>query len=38
MFRKGGVHSFYRGGVTNSLKSTSGALIVALYYEICKYM
>jgi len=37
-FRRGGINAFYRGAVTNSVKSSSGALLVALYYEIIKYM
>jgi len=37
-FRNEGVTSFYRGALPNSLRSTSGALMVALYYEAIKYM
>ncbi|CAD5214660.1 unnamed protein product [Bursaphelenchus okinawaensis] len=33
-----GSSSLYKGAVSNSLKSTSGALMVALYYEAIKYM
>ncbi|KAI6188086.1 ADP/ATP translocase [Aphelenchoides besseyi] len=33
-----GYSAFYRGAVSNSLKSTSAALMVAIYYEAIKYI
>lgn len=34
---EGGVPALYRGALTNSLRCTSGALILALYYEMLKH-
>ncbi|KAI6235482.1 ADP/ATP translocase [Aphelenchoides besseyi] len=33
-----GYSAFYRGAVSNSLKSTSAALMVSIYYEAIKYI
>uniref|UniRef100_A0A1I7ZAU0 ADP/ATP translocase n=1 Tax=Steinernema glaseri TaxID=37863 RepID=A0A1I7ZAU0_9BILA len=38
MIRKEGLSAFYKGVATNSLRSTSGALIISVYYEFMKYM
>lgn len=38
LMAKEGPAALYRGALSNSLKSTSGALMVALYYEAIKYM
>ncbi|CAD5220563.1 unnamed protein product [Bursaphelenchus xylophilus] len=36
--QQNGFRSLYKGALSNSLKSFSGALMVALYYEASKYM
>jgi len=36
-FRSEGLPAFYRGALCHSLKSMSGALILAVYYEAMKY-
>ncbi|KHJ95700.1 hypothetical protein OESDEN_04343 [Oesophagostomum dentatum] len=33
-----GRRGFYRGAMTNSLRSTGGALIITFYYEFTKYL
>lgn len=33
-----GAASFYKGALSNSLRCTSGALILAIYYELLKYL
>ncbi|CAI2356371.1 unnamed protein product [Caenorhabditis sp. 36 PRJEB53466] len=38
LYNKEGVNGFYRGALTNSLRSTGGALIITFYYEFSKYM
>ena len=38
VFQSEGVPGFFRGCLTNSLKTTSGALVLAIYYEVLKYM
>uniref|UniRef100_A0A1I7XBZ6 ADP/ATP translocase n=1 Tax=Heterorhabditis bacteriophora TaxID=37862 RepID=A0A1I7XBZ6_HETBA len=37
-YRSDGLRGFYRGALTNSLRSTSGALIITFYYEFAKYL
>lgn len=36
-FRSEGAASLYKGALSNSLRCTSGALILAIYYEVVKY-
>ncbi|KAL3106896.1 hypothetical protein niasHT_010811 [Heterodera trifolii] len=36
--RTEGVLSLYKGALSNSLRCTSGALILAIYYEVLKYI
>lgn len=38
IFEKEGVNGFFRGCMTNSVKTTSGALVLAIYYEVLKYI
>jgi solute carrier family 25 (adenine nucleotide translocator) protein 4/5/6/31 len=38
ILRDEGAAALYRGTISNSLKCTSGALILAIYYEVVKYM
>jgi len=38
LIQREGVQALYRGVVSNSLRCTSGALVLAVYYEILKYM
>ncbi|EFO89732.1 hypothetical protein CRE_07387 [Caenorhabditis remanei] len=38
LYKKDGFNGFYRGALTNSLRSTGGALIITFYYEFSKYM
>ncbi|CAB3410419.1 unnamed protein product [Caenorhabditis bovis] len=38
IYKKDGVCGFYRGALTNSLRSTGGALIITFYYEFSKYL
>ncbi|CAI5454331.1 unnamed protein product [Caenorhabditis angaria] len=38
IYKQDGVNGFYRGALTNSLRSTGGALIITFYYEFSKYM
>ncbi|CAA89069.1 ADP/ATP translocase [Caenorhabditis elegans] len=38
LYKKDGINGFYRGALTNSLRSTGGALIITFYYEFSKYM
>jgi solute carrier family 25 (adenine nucleotide translocator) protein 4/5/6/31 len=38
IMRKEGMNGFFRGAMTNSLKTTSGALVLAIYYEVLKYI
>lgn len=37
-FRTSGPRGFYRGAMTNSLRSTGGAMIITCYYEFAKYL
>ncbi|KAK6059638.1 putative ADP/ATP translocase 2 [Cooperia oncophora] len=36
--RSKGYRGFYRGALTNSFRSTGGALIITFYYEFAKYL
>uniref|UniRef100_A0A914HQ74 ADP/ATP translocase n=1 Tax=Globodera rostochiensis TaxID=31243 RepID=A0A914HQ74_GLORO len=36
--RTEGVRALYKGALSNSLRCTSGALILAIYYEVLKYI
>ncbi|TMS37262.1 hypothetical protein L596_004234 [Steinernema carpocapsae] len=38
IIRNEGCPAFYRGFATNSLRSTSGALVISVYYEFLKYL
>uniref|UniRef100_A0A1I7U0T6 ADP/ATP translocase n=2 Tax=Caenorhabditis tropicalis TaxID=1561998 RepID=A0A1I7U0T6_9PELO len=38
LYKRDGINGFYRGALTNSLRSTGGALIITFYYEFSKYM
>ncbi|CAD6188755.1 unnamed protein product [Caenorhabditis auriculariae] len=38
IYQSNGLQGFYRGALTNSLRSTGGALIITFYYEIAKYL
>ncbi|CAJ0951948.1 unnamed protein product, partial [Mesorhabditis belari] len=38
VYRSEGLYGFYKGALTNSLRSTGGALIITLYYEMIKYL
>ncbi|KAE9550244.1 hypothetical protein FO519_006542 [Halicephalobus sp. NKZ332] len=38
VFEKEGLQGFFRGCLTNSFKTTSGALVLAIYYEVLKYI
>uniref|UniRef100_A0AC34FWA6 ADP/ATP translocase n=1 Tax=Panagrolaimus sp. ES5 TaxID=591445 RepID=A0AC34FWA6_9BILA len=38
IMRQEGMNGFFRGAMTNSLKTTSGALVLAIYYEVLKYI
>ncbi|KAK0397706.1 hypothetical protein QR680_002230 [Steinernema hermaphroditum] len=38
IIRKEGFSAFYKGVATNSLRSSSGALIISVYYEFMKYV
>jgi solute carrier family 25 (adenine nucleotide translocator) protein 4/5/6/31 len=37
ILRSEGASSLYKGALSNSLRCTSGALILAIYYEVVKY-
>lgn len=38
IIKSDGVNTLYKGALSNSLKCTSGALVLAIYYEVLKYM
>lgn len=38
IMRTEGMNGYFRGAMTNSLKQTSGALVLAIYYEVLKYI
>lgn len=33
-----GINGFFRGCMTNSLRTASGAFVLAIYYEVIKYI
>lgn len=38
ILRTEGASALYKGALSNSLKCTSGALILTIYYEVLKYL
>lgn len=38
VMREEGIRALYRGALSNSLRCTSGALVLAVYYELLKHM